>query len=169
MKEEKLKLDIPIPSSDGKSVAYTIPVEISARYDKDLEDYVLDGHAMEEIDRVKARHMGLLQPDQIKDLRNRLDLTQKEISELLQIGEKSWSRWENGRERPSRSMNILIRSLADGKIDPNYLRGLRTSKREVWRKLIQFPDVQGNNPISVDSIPDKDYSPVKNEDMEQVA
>jgi putative zinc finger/helix-turn-helix YgiT family protein len=137
MKKETIAMDIPIPSSDGKTVAYTVPVELSARFDEELQDYVLDGNAMAEIDRVKARHMGLLSPNEMKALRARLGLNQKQIGELLQIGAKSWSRWENGRERPSRSINLLLRSLNDGKIDVNYLRAVSTGSR-VSPKIISF-------------------------------
>lgn len=124
MKKEMISLDIPIPTSDGKSVAYSIPVTVPAVFNEDYQDYVLDGEALAMIDRVKARHMGLLSPEEIQALRYRLGLTQKDIAALLQIGGKSWSRWETGRERPSRSINILLRALNDGKIDVNYLRSI---------------------------------------------
>jgi putative zinc finger/helix-turn-helix YgiT family protein len=152
MKTEMIKLDIPIPTSDGKSVAYTISVEVPAQFDEELQDYILDGATMAEIDRVKARHMGLLSPKEIKALRDRLGVTQKEIAELLQIGAKSWSRWENGRERPSRSMNILMRALDDGKMDLNYLRSLRAGTR-LNVKVIHFLErrkAMANRPLSVD-------------------
>jgi putative zinc finger/helix-turn-helix YgiT family protein len=138
MKKQRIILDIPIPTSDGKSVAYTIPVEVAACYDEELHDYILDGAAMAEIDRMKARHMGLLTPEEIKALRTRLGVTQREIAKLLQIGEKSWSRWENGRERPSRSMNILLRSLWDGKVDVGYLRSIRKTEFNWW-PVIRLP------------------------------
>jgi len=151
MKKKMITLDIPIPTSDGKSVSYTIPVEVPARFDEDYQDYILDGNALAEIERVKARHMGLLQPEEIKELRERLGVTQQQISELLQIGAKSWSRWETGRARPSRSMNILIRALNDGSIDLNYLRSIRAGK-QVSPKLIDFlkrRDTMKNQSISV--------------------
>jgi transcriptional regulator with XRE-family HTH domain len=69
--------------------------------------------------------MGLMLPDEIRELRERLDLTQDEICELLQIGAKTYSRWESGRARPSRSMNVLLCGLRDGVITVEYLRSLR--------------------------------------------
>ena len=65
--------------------------------------------------------MGLLLPGQFRELRERYDFTQKEMGELLQVGEKSWTRWESGKHRPSRSINLLIRALHEGKISVNYL------------------------------------------------
>lgn len=147
-----ITVDVAIPSTDGKSVAYTIPVRVPARFDEDLQDYILDGTAMADIDRVKARHMGLLSPEEIKALRTRLGATQKEIAGLLQIGDKSWTRWETGRERPSRSMNILIRALNDGKVDINYLRSIRVGSRDASKILYFLRDHRSgaNRPLVAD-------------------
>lgn len=151
MKNEMITVDVAIPSADGKSVAYNVPVTVSAVFNEDYQDYILDGNALAEIDRVKARHMGLLPPNEIKALRSRLGLTQKELAELLQIGEKSWSRWETGREHPSRSINILIRALDDGQIDLNYLRSVRDGN-QVSPILIDFlkrRESMGNRSLSM--------------------
>ena len=69
--------------------------------------------------------------DVAKALRKRLGLTQPQISELLQIGEKTWTRWETGRERPSRSINVLLFALNDGKLDAAYLRSV-ARRRNDW-------------------------------------
>lgn len=55
----------------------------------------------------QARYMGLMSAGEIKALRQRFDLSQREMSEFLQIGAKSYTRWGSGRARPSRSMNVL--------------------------------------------------------------
>lgn len=151
MKKEMITVDVAIPSTDGKSVAYTIPVTVPAVFNEDYQDYILDGTAQAEIDRVKARHMGLLSAEEIKALRTRLGVTQREVAELLQIGEKSWTRWETGRDRPSRSMNILLRALDDGKVDVNYLRSVRGNSSG-WTNIIPFLEARkqmGNKPLSV--------------------
>jgi putative zinc finger/helix-turn-helix YgiT family protein len=120
----EIEEDVAIPTLDGNGVAETIKVKVPAWRDpKDGEVY-FDGEGLRILDRAKARHMGLLTPEQIKKLRERLGLTQKQLSELLQIGEKTWTRWESGRERPSRSINVLLCALNDGRIDVPYLRNL---------------------------------------------
>ncbi len=160
MKKEMIEVDVPVPSIDRQSIAYIAKATVSAVFDEFYQDYVLDGDALLEIDRVKARHMGLMQPEEIKALRERLDMTQKQIAELLQIGAKSWSRWETGRERPSRSMNILIRSLNDGKIDPNYLRSLKEDKQPAWGRILHVSKGMSvkNQPISIRGLSDKKFS-----------
>jgi DNA-binding transcriptional regulator YiaG len=133
----EIEEDVLIPALDGATIAETIKVKVPAWRDpKDGEIY-LDGEALRIIDRVKARHMGLLTPEQIKSLRERLGLTQKQISELLQIGEKTWTRWENGRERPFRSINVLLCALRDGKIDLAYLCSLAKQRNDWASRLFQ--------------------------------
>ena len=124
---------VQIPSTDGESVAETILVEVPAWTNPKTGEVFLDGTAREKMERIKARHMGLVSNEELKVLRNRLGLTQKQISELLQIGEKTYTRWESGRERPSRSLNLLLCALRDGRVDVNYLHTLRTPGwKPVW-------------------------------------
>ncbi len=113
-----------IPTPDGKNVTETVQVKVPAWRDPRTGEVYLDTETTAILDRVKARHMGLLTPKQIKSLRQRIGLTQREISALLQIGEKTWTRWETGRERPFRSINVLLCALRDGKIDVAYLSSL---------------------------------------------
>jgi DNA-binding transcriptional regulator YiaG len=120
-----------IPKLDGSGIAETIAVKVPAWRDPKDGDVFLDTEAIAILDKVKARHMGLLTPDQIKALRMRLGLTQPQISELLQIGEKTWTRWETGRDRPSRSINVLLFALNDGKLDAAYLRSV-ARRRNDW-------------------------------------
>jgi len=65
--------------------------------------------------------MGLLLPEQFQELRERYDCSQKEMGELFQVGEKSWTRWETDKHRPSRSISLLVRALYDGDLSINYL------------------------------------------------
>ncbi|MCX6969249.1 MAG: helix-turn-helix domain-containing protein [Verrucomicrobia bacterium] len=116
-----------IPNLDGTGFSETIEVEIDA-WKNPSGELIIPGDVKAELEETKARYMGLLAPDQIRELRQHLGLTQKNISALLQLGEKTWTRWESGRERPSRSMNILLHSLWDGRIDANYLNSLSYPK-----------------------------------------
>src|SRR6266446_1919955 len=133
-----------IPTLDGTKTAETVHVKVPAWRDpKDGEVY-LDPEATAILDKVKARHMGLLTPEQVKALRQRLGLTQRQISELLQIGEKTWTRWETGRERPFRSINVLLCALRDGKIDVAYLCSLAQWRQDWGSRLAALPVVAQN-------------------------
>lgn len=114
-----------IPNANGDGVAETIAQEVPAWQDPKTGKIYLDGAAHEILDTVKARHLGILLPEQLCDLRKSIGMTQKKMAELLQLGEKTWTRWETGAERPSRSMNLLLCALHEGKIDVGYLRSKR--------------------------------------------
>ncbi|MES2568601.1 MAG: helix-turn-helix domain-containing protein [Verrucomicrobiota bacterium] len=132
------KTFVHIPTSDGNAVLKTLEIEVPGWKNADGEIF-LDDRAREVAEALKARELGLLTPAQLRDLRDKFGVSQKEISDLLQLGAKTWTRWETGRERPSRSMNILLRALSDGRLDLHYLRCLQPS---VAAKIVQFrPEV----------------------------
>lgn len=122
---EKRPYEVVIPTSDGSAVAYEVKVEVPMEWSAAANDWLITAEAEEIIESTKARHLGLMTPGQMVELRQRLQLTQSEIGELLCIGEKTWTRWESGRHRPSQSMNLLIRALDTGLISTYDLRWLR--------------------------------------------
>ncbi len=130
-----VKVPVVIPTLDGHGIAETVTVEVPGRIDPETGETFLTGEALAEIDRVKARRMGLLQPEEIRALRAGLGLTQKAMSELLQIGAKSYTRWESGRERPLRSTNILLRALRDGRLGMNYLQAIQLADHD-WQPAV---------------------------------
>ena len=117
--------NVHIPSLDGDGIAEILPVEVRVFYDPEIGEEILTRESLELIETTKARRLGLLLPVEIKALRKRLGLTQAQLSVLLQLGRKSYTRWETGRGRPSRSTNVLLCALRDGRIDISYLKGLR--------------------------------------------
>lgn len=132
MKIEEQDFEVSIPTTDGEAIAELIQIRIPMEWDDELEEWLMTETGLKQVEETKARHMGLMLPAEIKALREKLRLTQKEMSDILQIGEKTWSPWENGRMRPSRSMNLLLRALDDGKITVNYLKTL-SQPRIAWR------------------------------------
>ena len=72
--------------------------------------------------------MGLLLPNQIKELRLKLNLTQDDISDLLKLGEKTYTLWETGRGRPSQSMNLMLRLLWEGRLSIADLMAAKDAK-----------------------------------------
>lgn len=115
---------IQIPDATGEGIAETIWKDVPAWRDPQTDEIFLDGDAREMLDVVKARYLGILAPHQIRALRSAIGTTQKGMAELLQLGEKSWTRWETGAERPSRSMNVLLCAVYDGELEVDYLRAL---------------------------------------------
>jgi DNA-binding transcriptional regulator YiaG len=117
--------DVHIPNLEGDGVAETVRIDVPVRVDSATGEEVLTPEALALIEKTKLRRMGLMSPEEIQNLRQRFGLTQDEMSNLLQIGAKTYTRWESGRARPSRSMNVTLCALRDGQLDVNYLRALR--------------------------------------------
>ena len=127
---ERIESEEPIylPGADGST--RTILVKVPAWRDpKDGEIY-LDADSIALLDKARARHLRVLAPQELAALRERLGLTQQQIAGLFQIGEKTWSRWETGREIPSRSLNLLLTALYEGKIDVAYLRAKQAASTQ---------------------------------------
>ena len=127
--------DVHIPNLDGDGIAETIRIEVPVRVDAESGEEILTPDAHELIEKTKARRMGLMLPDEIRELRERFKLTQEQISELLQIGAKTYTRWESGRARPSRSLNLLLCALRDGALSLEYLRCKREGRD--WAPLLR--------------------------------
>jgi DNA-binding transcriptional regulator YiaG len=149
--EQLREFEVLVPSTDGHTTTERVTVRVPMKWDAELEEFLLTAEAQEIIESTKARYMGLLLPTQLSELRERLNFTQKAIGELLQIGEKSWSRWESGRQRPSRSVNLLLRALYDGQIGVEYLEHI-AGLRPAWGKIIrcEFFKVVRKRPIRMD-------------------
>ena len=130
---KKITFDVPIPNMDGDGIAQTIQIEVETYTDPASGEDILTPESMELIEKTQARHMGLMSAGELKELRVRLGLSQDQMSELLQIGGKSYTRWESGRAHPSRSMNVMLCALRDGQLDVNYLEALRApDTHAVW-------------------------------------
>jgi putative zinc finger/helix-turn-helix YgiT family protein len=134
METKLAEVQVRIPNLEGDAVAETHTIKVPVRIDPQTGEELLTEEAVELIETTKARYMGLLLPDEIKALRRRFGLTQKQMAELLQAGEKSYTRWENGNARPSRMVNLLLRLLYMRKVSVEGLRSVgrpRSAAREI--------------------------------------
>jgi DNA-binding transcriptional regulator YiaG len=119
---ERVEVEEPITVPNADGTTRTVMVKVPALRDPEDGEIYFGTDASAILDKAKARHMGVLAPQELAELRKRLGLTQKEIAEVLQIGEKSWSRWETGREIVSRSLNLLLMALYEGRVNLPWLR-----------------------------------------------
>lgn len=133
---ELRSFEVTIPTADGVRIAERISIMVPMRYDADLEEWLITPEAQELIDDTKARHMGLLLPNELKSLREQLCLTQDEIADLLKIGRKSWTRWESGKQRPSQSTNLFLRALQTGKLSIYDLQWLNNPQTN-WMPAVE--------------------------------
>jgi putative zinc finger/helix-turn-helix YgiT family protein len=61
------------------------------------------------IDRERYRRLGLLAPKEIRRVREKTGLSAVDMSHLLSVGEKTYTRWENGRSLQTKASDTLIR------------------------------------------------------------
>lgn len=142
MNETKIELvdfEVVIPSVDGSEIVDRISVKIPVTRDPQTGEALLTPEAHEKIEQTQARHMGLISPTELRNIRRRLGLTQRELGNLIQVGEKSYTRWETGRARPSRSLNVLLCALRDGRLSIPYLQSLQRPFLEWWFSPLQQP------------------------------
>ncbi|WP_395734679.1 type II toxin-antitoxin system MqsA family antitoxin [Prosthecobacter sp.] len=151
MKTKMQSFEVMVPNLEGTAIAELVKIQIPVQFSEEIGEWVLTPEAHEIIDATKVRHMGLLLPAQFKELRRRLGFSQKEMGELFQAGEKSWTRWESGSQRPSRSISLLIRALYDGELSVDYLlkqagkpqsRAIENDAEDVaspWVKVLSAP------------------------------
>jgi putative zinc finger/helix-turn-helix YgiT family protein len=75
--------------------------------------------------RAICRALGLLTPEEIVALRERLGLSQAELAKLTGIGEATISRWERGRLLQNKAMDRYLRLLAANPENVQTLKGVQ--------------------------------------------
>jgi DNA-binding XRE family transcriptional regulator len=129
---EKRPFELAIPNLSGDGIAETVTIQVEMEWDDEVKEWLLAPGAHRFIEDTQARYMGLILPHQMKELRERLGYTQTQMGELFQVGEKSWTRWESGKHRPTRSIGLLIQALYEGEISAEYL--VKKAGMPAWAK-----------------------------------
>lgn len=115
MSTKIIKQNVLIPDGNG-GIRETVTVDVEADYDEDSGEYFLSDAALRKLDRVKARHIGLLLPSEIKELRLRFNKTQADMCAILGLGAKTWTRWETGVARPLPFYGKILIALYEGRL-----------------------------------------------------
>lgn len=93
---------------------YTIPNAERHRC-RSCGEEILTGEQAEQLDKqlvaMRRRSEGLLNPEQIKEIRERLGLSQLQLSRLLGAGDKTVARWECGMVIQNKMADDLLRLL----------------------------------------------------------
>ena len=142
----KRPFDVYAPGSKDAPPKFleTIEVEVEDRFGEEF----LTLESRERIERIRTRHMGLMSGEEIKAMRKRLNLPQKELTALLQCGEKSLSRWENGHGYPTGIVNALLRLLDEGFLAPVSLEAVQGPRAaERWIEQVQPRGQQRKIPL----------------------
>ncbi len=143
---ELIDFEVRIPNLDGDGISESHIIKVPAKRSPN-GGWILTSDALDRIERTQSRYMGLMSPEEVKELRRRIQFTQKEMSDLIQAGEKSYTRWENGKVRLSRLVNIILCGIRDGFLPLPYLQTLYKSGSD-WYKKVQSYESAVNRPIS---------------------
>ena len=73
------------------------------------KEIILPPELIECLDKQRYVRLGLLSPAEIKAIRINAGLSQTEISQILGVGEKTYTRWESGKSLQNKSSDNLIR------------------------------------------------------------
>lgn len=115
--------DIHLPSRGDDTPERVETIQVEVYLDAD-GDEILTPESIARIDEVHARHRGLLTGSDIREMRERLGMTQKELAHYLGCGAKTLSRWENGSGYPSELANRILRLLDEGFVSPASLESV---------------------------------------------
>jgi DNA-binding transcriptional regulator YiaG len=135
--------DIFIPATESRPAIKATTITVQVRLDED-GDEILTPESLELVEKTQARYMGLLVGSDIRTLRERLKLSQGELSELLGCGDKSLSRWENGHGYPSQLVNTILRALDEGLLSPSQLRRLQQPQFD-WAGILYSSESQATH------------------------
>ena len=93
---------------DGRAYDFVVP-GLSVLQCQRCGTIVLDDQANKLISAAFRQHAGLLPPNQIRQHRERLGLTQKQLAAFLDVSVSTLSRWETDAQIQQRAMDKLLR------------------------------------------------------------
>jgi putative zinc finger/helix-turn-helix YgiT family protein len=105
---------------DGRPYALTL-TDFPVLQCSHCGEILLDDEANQRISDALRDKAGLLSPAEIRQKREALNLTQKQVAGFLQISDSTLSRWETGAQLQQRCMDRFLRSFFDLEALRDYL------------------------------------------------
>jgi putative zinc finger/helix-turn-helix YgiT family protein len=93
---------------DGRAYHVEVPA-LTVPQCGNCQSISIDDEADRQISAAFRREARLLAPEEIRQGREKLELTQKEFANLLGVGEATVSRWETGAQIQQRAMDRFLR------------------------------------------------------------
>jgi len=104
--------ETPYVDRSGVERVLTVP-NVHRLHCESCNEEIFDDAATRQIEDARRNAMGLLSAEQIREIRSQLGKTQKEMSRLLGVGEKTYCRWESGSFLQSQSFDNYLRLIRD--------------------------------------------------------
>ena len=87
---------------------------------------------------LRARVEGVLSPSQIKTIRKRLKLTQRQASEMFGGGRNAFQKYESGEVVPSVGMSLLLQLIGD---HAEHLQSLSVMRERFYNMPLELPEM----------------------------
>lgn len=104
----------------------------------ECKEAFLDDAASHQIEAARRQAQGLLAPADIRRLRSALCKTQREMSRLLGIGEKTYCRWESGAYVQSAAFDRYLRLLISNPENVDILERLDAGEEQPFAQGLVF-------------------------------
>lgn len=103
------------------------------------------------IDQQRYRRLGLLSPEEIRHVREKTGLSAVDMAQLLGVGDKTYTRWENGRSIQNKGNDTLIRLIDRNAEQFELLEAERDPGREalVGRYFNDLTQLKGENRLAM--------------------
>ena len=89
--------------------------------------------AAKKIEKETLKALGSLSPEDVVDLVKKTGLQESELSDVLGLGPKTIYRWRRGAQRPSKSLSILLATVA------HYPKLINWIKTKAWQSIDSTP------------------------------
>jgi len=112
---------------------------------------ILSADLEAKLEKERYKRLGLLLPEEIKEIRKRAGLSQTEIAKVLGVGEKTYTRWESGCSLQNKSSDNLIRLMDMNAEIFAQLEAERSPERkaQVAEYIHALQDLKGKNDLAV--------------------
>jgi putative zinc finger/helix-turn-helix YgiT family protein len=110
---------------------------------------ILSLEAARDVDTAIAEHTERLSPEELTAIREEFHVDKTEMSEALGLGGKTYLRWEQGKQYPSRSMGYYLRVLREFPQAFEWVRsrGWRGRNRIATREPLPITDMRHCFPV----------------------
>lgn len=83
-----------------------------------------------------------MKPEILKLIRSKLDLTQKQVSEIIEVSDKTWQQWESGKTEMHPAYYSFLQERLKDKINFDELIVQKTSQNRYLIIIIRIKSVK---------------------------
>jgi len=125
--------------------------DVSWLHCESCKEDILSSELELSINRERYQRLGLLPPKEIRRVREKTGLSAVDMGHLLGVGEKTYTRWENGRSLQTKASDTLIRLIDKNAEMFALLDAERESSRDalVSRYFDDLEHLKGSNQLAM--------------------